>query len=182
MVSLSNHYGYNGRTMSFVDAIRTLNGLKRRRIIRDYVIIGAVAATAYMEPVLTEDLDIVVLADSDEEFWETYRRVGEHADGLDGMHHILGARPVQLFPSTMKPIYADAIARARQRRVGNIRVKLASPEHLVVLALEAFRYKDKLRIGEMLKLKAVDRDAVQGLLEVFDDGEQTLARRFKEFD
>jgi hypothetical protein len=167
--------------MSFVDAIRTLNGLKRRRIVRDYVIIEAVAATAYMEPVLTQDLDVVVLVDTDEEFWETYRRVGEHADGLDGMHHILGARPVQLFPSTMKPIYADAIARAHQTRVGNLRVKLASPEHLVVLALEAFRLKDKIRIGEMLRMEAVDRDAVQRLLEVFDDGERTLTQRFQEF-
>jgi hypothetical protein len=168
--------------MSFVDAIRTLNGLKRRRIIRDYIIIGAVAATAYMEPVMTQDLDVVVLVDTDQEFWETYRRVGKHADGLDGMHHMLGARPVQLFPSTMKPIYADAIEKARRTRAGNLRVKLASPEHLVLLALDAFRLKDKIRIGEMLNNGSVDRDAVRRLLEVFDDGEHTLARRFKEFD
>ena len=50
--------------MSFADAVRVLNVLKRRRVIRDYALIGAVAATAYMEPMFTEDLDIIVLADT----------------------------------------------------------------------------------------------------------------------
>ena len=41
-----------------------------------------------------------------------------------------------MFPTTIKPIYRDALANARQTRIGNVRVKVASPEHLVVLALE----------------------------------------------
>ena len=61
--------------MSFTDAFRVLNGFKRRRIIRDYVVIGAVAATAYMEPIFTEDIDIIVLVDSDEEYLSTFRRI-----------------------------------------------------------------------------------------------------------
>ena len=61
--------------MSFTDAFRVLNGLKRRLVIRDYVVIGAVAATAYMEPIFTEDIDIIVLVDSDEEYLSTFRRI-----------------------------------------------------------------------------------------------------------
>ena len=53
--------------MSFTEAFRALNGLKRRKVIRDYVVIGAVAATTYMEPVFTEDVDVIVLVDTDEE-------------------------------------------------------------------------------------------------------------------
>jgi hypothetical protein len=165
--------------MSFVEAIRALNRLKQRRVIRDYVVFGAVAATAYMEPMLTQDLDIIVLVDSGEEYMETFRRVGESADGLDGMHHILGGRPVQMFPSTLKPIYLDTIAHSKSSRIGNIRVKLASPAHLVILALEAFRLKDKLRIEELLKTSSVVREAVYDLLEEFDDDEQTLRSRFQ---
>ena len=165
--------------MSFVDAIRSLNDLKRRRVIRDYVVFGAVAAAAYLEPVLTQDLDIIVLVDTDEEFWETYRRVGEVSQGLDGMHHLLGGRPVQMFPSTLKPIYQDTMARARRTRIGNVRVKVASPEHLVLLALEAFRYKDRLRISELLQISSVDRDGIYKLLEEFDDDEKTLTRRYQ---
>jgi hypothetical protein len=47
--------------MPLVDAIRALNHLKQRGVIRDYVVFGMVAATVYMEPVLTQDLDINVL-------------------------------------------------------------------------------------------------------------------------
>ena len=165
--------------MSFVDAFRRLNQLKRRRLIRDYAVVDAVAAAAYVEPVLTEDVDIVVLVDTDDEFREAYRRVGEAAEGLEGMHHILGGRPVQMFPSTIKPIYRDALAKARQSRIGNVRVKVASPEHLVVLALEAFRYKDKLRIAELLALPTIDAAAIWRLIEEFDDEHRILAGRLR---
>ena len=96
-----------GSEMSFADAIH--------RLIRDYVVIGAVAAAAYVEPVLTEDIGVVVLVDTDDEFWEAYRRVGDTAEVLEGMHHVLGGRPVQMFPSTIKPIYRDALTRWRRR-------------------------------------------------------------------
>ena len=168
-----------GSRMSFVDAIRRLNELKRRRLIRDYAVIGAVAAAAYVEPVFTEDIDVVVLVDTDDEFWEAYRRVGDAAEGLEGRHHVLGGRPVQMFPSTMKPICRDAVAKARQSRIGNVRVKVASPEHLVVLALEAFRYKDKLRIAALLELPDIDSMSIWKLIEEFDDGQGVLATRFR---
>ncbi len=42
--------------MSFSEAIRSLNVLKRRRVIRDYAIMGAVAATAYMLKVIRQVL------------------------------------------------------------------------------------------------------------------------------
>ena len=57
-------------------------------------------------------------------------------------------------------------------------MKIASPEHLVMLALEAFRYKDKLRIAELLALPDTDRVAIWKLIEEFDDEERVLAERF----
>ena len=64
--------------MGLVDSIRVLNNLKRRRIIRDYVLIGGVAATAYMEPVFTEDLDVVVMVDTDEEYLHLFQAVSSY--------------------------------------------------------------------------------------------------------
>ena len=95
--------------MSFTDAFRVLKGLKRRRIIRDYAVIEAVAATAYMEPVFTEDIDIIVLADTDDEYRRTFRRVADLAEAQEGMHQILGGAPVQMFPSNTKPLYQDVL-------------------------------------------------------------------------
>ena len=161
--------------MSFIDAFRVLNGFKRRRVIRDYVVIGAVAATAYMEPIFTEDIDIIVLVDSDEEYLSTFRRIAELAEAQDGMHQTLGGVPVQLFPSTTKPLYLSTLEGARLSRIGRMRVKIASPEHLVLLYLEAFRAKDQFRVRFLLPNS--DSDQLQQLLERFDDEEDTLASR-----
>ncbi|MGH9341963.1 MAG: hypothetical protein ACRD1R_20835 [Acidobacteriota bacterium] len=124
--------------MSFTDAIGILNLLKRRKIIRDYVLIGAVAATAYMEPIFTEDLDVIILVDNDEEYAQTFRQVAEFAEGLDGLHHILSGVPVQMFPTTLKPLYRDTLDKAHLARIGYQRVKIPSSEHLILLYLETF--------------------------------------------
>jgi len=137
---------------------------------------GAVAATAYVEPIFTRDLDIVVLVDTDEEYLSTFRRVVEEAEGIEGMHVLLGETPVQMFPTTVKPLYLDTLARAHSVRLGNLRVKVASPEHLILLCLEAFRDKDQHRIRSLLS--EADVDAVVALLEEFDD-HGTLTARFQ---
>ncbi len=163
--------------MSFTDAFRILNGLKRRRLIRDYAVIGAVAATAYMEPVFTEDIDIIVLVDTDDEYLQTFRRVAEVAEASEGMHHFLAGVPVQLFPSTTNPLFEDALAGARPVRIGGLRVKFASREHLILLYLGPFRYKDRLRIIHLLP--QADMHTVHSLLERFDDEKGTLARNLQ---
>ena len=164
--------------MSFTDALRALNGLKRRKVIRDYVVIGAVAATTYMEPVFTEDIDVIVLVDTDEEYRSTFGAISKVAEAQDGMHQVLGGVPVQLFPSTIMPLYRDTIEGARQVRAGNLRVKIASAEHLILLYLLAFRDRDHFRVRYLLR--NIDEGRLQNLLERFDDGEGTLARRLQD--
>ncbi len=164
--------------MSFGDAIRTLNGLKRRKVIRDYVLIGAIASTAYMEPIYTEDLDIIVLVDTDSEYRQVFRDVAKFAERVDGMHLILGGVPVQMFPTTTKPVYRDTMLNARSGRIDGLRVKIASPEHLIMLYLEAFRDKDQLRIRRLLEV--ADIEYLRALLERFDDDQGKLKSRLEE--
>ena len=163
--------------MSFTEAFKALNGLKRRKVIRDYVVIGAVAATTYMEPVFTEDIDVIILVDTDEEYRSTFGAISEIAEGQDGMHQVLGGVPVQLFPSTTMPLYRDTLEGARQVRINNLRVNIASAEHLILLYLLAFRERDHLRVRNLLR--NVDEGRLHILLERFDDGEGTLARRLQ---
>jgi hypothetical protein len=163
--------------MSFFDALRALNGLKRRRIIKDYAVIGAVAATAYMEPVFTEDIDVIVLVDTDQEYRRTFGRIAELAEGQDGMHQVLGGVPVQLFPSTVMPLYRDVVENARQIRIANLRAKVATAEHLILLYLLANRDRDRLRIRYLTR--NVDEVRLQALLERFDDSEKTLTSRLE---
>ena len=163
--------------MAFIDAVVALNKFKRRRIIRDYAIIGAVAATAYMEPVFTEDIDVVILADSDEEYLRAYAAIAAESETMDGMHHILGGVPVQIFPSTVMPLYRDAVEQAIKVRIDNIRAKVATAEHLILLYLTANRPRDRLRVGYLLE--DADESRLQSLLERFDDSQKTLAVRLR---
>ena len=166
------------RPMSFTDAFRALNALKRRRIIRDYTVIGAVAATAYMEPMATEDLDIIVLVDTDEEYLRVFNTVAANAEGHQGMHYELGGVPVQMFPSTIMPLYRDTVAAATQVRIGGLRVNFASIEHLKLLYLQAFREKDQLRVQILDRM--ADGAQLNALLQRFDDAEEKLTRRLQE--
>ena len=68
-----------------------------------------------MEAIFTEDIDVIILVDSDEEYLRTFRRVGESAEGQDGVHHIIGGIPVQMFPSNTKPLFSiGTLSRKRQ--------------------------------------------------------------------
>ena len=161
--------------MSFEGAIRELNKLKRDGVMRDYALIGAVAATVYIEPIFTEDADAVVLVDSDDEYREVFNRVGEAAQAMQGMHYVFDDVPVQLLPTTTLPLYRDTFDKARTARIGNTHVKVATPEHLVVMGLEAFRPRDKVRIPLLLAVS--DAATLESLLEEFDDAQGTLAKR-----
>lgn len=163
--------------MAFTDAIQALNVLKQRRVIRDYAIIGAVAATAYMEPMSTADLDVIVTVETDEEYLRTFGLIAENAEGQEGMHHVIGGVPVQVFPSTLMPLYRDTSENARKVRIGNMRAKVATAEHLILLGLLANREQDHFRIRRLLR--NADPEQLSGLLERFDDAEKTLAARLE---
>ena len=163
--------------MAFIDAVAALNDFKRRRVVRDYAIIGAVAATAYMEPIFTEDIDVVILVDSDEEYLRAYGIIAGQAEDQEGMHQVLGGVPVQLFPSTVTPLYRDAVEQARKVRINNVRAKVATAEHLILLYLTANRQRDRLRVGYLIE--DADESKLQSMLERFDDQQKTLAHRLQ---
>ena len=56
-----------------IEALRTLNRLKKAGLVRDYAIAGGYAVNYYLEPILTYDLDIFLLMNTDEEFSSLYR-------------------------------------------------------------------------------------------------------------
>ena len=164
-------------SVGFSEAFQALNALKRKRVIRDFAVFGAVAATAHMEPVFTEDLDIIILVESDEEYLATFRRIVAEAEGLFGMHVVLGGVPVQMFPTTVKPLYRDTVQTAAIVHLDRRRVKVADVEHLILLYLESSRQRDKFRIQSLLP--KADEEKLRSLLERFDDENDKLAKRLQ---
>ena len=52
---------------SFYDAFVLMNRLKKAGVVRDWAVYGAGAFIFYEEPIETGDLDIMVLADTEQE-------------------------------------------------------------------------------------------------------------------
>jgi hypothetical protein len=163
--------------MSIEGAIRKLNHLKQRHALRDYALFGAVATFAYMEPTVTRDVDVLVLVDADEEFWSVYRRVRGIGEGVVQDAILLDGTPVQLFPTTLGSLHRDAVLQGKRVRIGPVRTKVVPVEHLVLLLLQAYRPKDRIRVVELLPV--ANEPVLQDLFQRFDDEQKTLAKRFQ---
>jgi hypothetical protein len=78
---------------------------------------------------------------------------------------------------TTKPLFRDVVEPALTARLDNVRVKVATPEHLILLLQEAHRPKDRLRIPYLLE--AADDETLTRLLERFDDEQGNLAKKLE---
>lgn len=147
--------------------VRVLNQLKLRRKLKDYAIFGAVASTYYIEPIYTEDIDIIVYANTDLEYISIWRELAKFAQKKLDFGFIISDTKVQIQPISIHPLYESALKNAKVVRIGNIRTKLVDREHLILLALRAFRQKDIYKAGFLLK--GANWDYLNLLLERFDE-------------
>ena len=101
---------------SFAGVLRWLDGLKRDRVITDYAITGAVAASIWGEAVATQDLDVAVIIEPGvhsplDPLRPILNWAAEHGFALQGEHIVVQGVPVQLLPS-WHPLVEEAIEHA----------------------------------------------------------------------
>jgi len=155
--------------MSMKQTLDVINRMEADRIIDRYAIGGAVAAYNYVEPAVTEDLDILVsfdllsgqsksglvtlgplLAYLKERGYSEFRNEGLLIEGW----------PVQFLP-VANDLDAEALARANDVEIdvggdgGWVRSRVLRPEHIVATALRVGRPKDRIRIAQFLEEGAV---------------------------
>jgi hypothetical protein len=134
------------------EAIQTINRMQSDGVIERYAIGGAVGATFYLEPVATLDIDIFV------EFpTEPGSRV------VEGDYVVIGNWPVQFLPAG-SPLLQEALATAVEKDVEDTPVRVFTPEHIVAIALETGRAKDKARVLQFIEANAVDLGRVREIL------------------
>lgn len=159
---------------------KVINGLVRDRIIARYAVTGAVAALNYLEPVLTEDLDILisvqdmtaprsglvilapVFAHLANAGYTDFKREGLLIEGW----------PVQFLP-VADDLDAEGLDQAIVVTMPDesgeaLSIKLLRPEHLVATALKVGRFKDEVRIRSFLAEGKVDHQALAGVLDRHD--------------
>jgi len=154
--------------------LEVINRMQADGIIGRYAIAGAVAAYNYVEPSVTDDLDILVSFDAipgqpqsglitlspifsylqDKGYSEF------HKEGL-----VIEGWPVQFLP-VASDLDAEALARAEEVEVemtpseDSVKTRVLRPEHIVATALRIDRPRDRIRITQFLEEQAVDLDAL----------------------
>jgi hypothetical protein len=152
---------------SLADVFRVLNDMKSDGIVEDYAIGGAMAVLFYAEPTRTYDLDVFVLLPrpagglvvlTDAHVWLQARGFEP-----EGEHVIIHGVPVQLIPAYNELVEA-AITEARRLDYDAVAVRVAPPEHLVALALQAGGHKRRERAFQLLETSDIDRAKLDDLL------------------
>jgi hypothetical protein len=156
--------------MGMKQTLDIINRMEADGIVGRYAISGAVAAYYYIEPAVTEDLDLLVSFD------EASKRPGSGLITLSPIFSYLKAKgydehrkeglliegwAVQFLP-VASALDAEALARAEDVEIridkteGAVRTRVLRPEHLVAASLRVGRPKDLIRITQFIEERAVD--------------------------
>jgi len=130
-------------------ALEVLNELEKEGVFARYAIGGAMGATFYVEPLLTFDLDVFVLLQpsasgliSLSPIYEALRARGysEEAECV-----LIEGVPVQFLPAYNR-LLEEALEQAKAIDYENIPARVLRAEHLVAIAVQTGRAKDRERV------------------------------------
>jgi hypothetical protein len=147
--------------------LQVLNDLERAGVISRYAIGGAMGAMFYVEPVLTFDLDIFVVLPQTrsglltlEPLYEALRARGHREE--DECVNIEGV-PVQFLPA-YNALLEEALAEARETRYEATLTRVVRAEHLLAIALQTGRDKDRERVRLLREQARLDHNYLTDVL------------------
>jgi hypothetical protein len=157
--------------------IEVVTKLAEKRVIGNYAIAGAVAAMNYIQPTLTEDLDILISIDGFEMRTSGLLMLGPieralaemgYKDRTDIGYQIEGW-PVQFLPVASQ-LDEEALEQAAELNVAlpqepPLMARCLRAEHVVAVALKVGRLKDLARIQAFLDQGVVDLESLKSVLE-----------------
>ena len=163
--------------MGMKQTLDVINAMEAGGVIGRYAIAGAVAAYNYIEPALTNDLDILLSFDkptgetpliSLEPIYSYLKKKGYGEHREEGI--VVEGWPVQFLPVTSE-LDVEALAQAGDVNIeihkaeGSVRTRILRPEHIVANALRVGRPQDFIRVIQFLQEQAVDLVTLCDLLE-----------------
>ena len=165
--------------MAIRNAIEVIVRLAEQGDIGQYAVAGAVAALNYIQPTLTEDLDILIsTADFERResglilltpLEEALAKAGYTERRAEGI--VVEGWPVQFLP-VASDLDAEALADATEINLAPVGtepllVRVLRSEHIVATALKLGRLKDFARVEAFLEQEAVDLDRLKAVLVRF---------------
>jgi hypothetical protein len=154
--------------MKILEVIHVVNQMVADGVIERYAIGGAVGATFYLEPVATLDVDVFVEFHAEPGSHivspeHIFKYLRERGYKMEGDYVIIAGWPVQFLPAGT-PLLREALATAVEKNVEGTPVRVFTSEHIVAIALETGRAKDKARVLQFIEANAVDLGGVREIL------------------
>lgn len=162
--------------MSMRKTIEVVTQLADHGAIKSYAITGAVAALNYIEPTLTEDLDILVSIANFENHRsglilltpiETALATMGYTERTD-VGFMIEGWPVQFLP-VASPLDEEALEEAIELEIDMtgappLKARCLRAEHLAAIAIKVGRLKDLARVQAFLESNALDLVALKAIL------------------
>ena len=147
--------------------LQVLNELVRAGVLSRYAIGGAMGATFYVEPVLTFDLDVFVVLPQTrggpltlEPLYEALRERGYRVE--DECVNIEGV-PVQFLPA-YNALLEEVLTEAQETRYEATPTRVLRAEHLLAIALQTGRDKDRERVRLLREQAHLDHTYLNDVL------------------
>ncbi|HEX6566205.1 MAG TPA: hypothetical protein VF020_18085 [Chthoniobacterales bacterium] len=160
------------------ETFEVIEWMKRDGIIEEYAIAGAVGALFYVEPVSTEDVDILVnLNPTQNSFLVSFEPIFSylHEKGYNNLTQEgveIAGWPVQFLPVS-DSLTSEALAEAQYLPYDDeLSVRVVRPEYLAAEATKLGRLKDIQRIGSLLEIDEFDNDRFRQIIQKHDLAER----------
>jgi hypothetical protein len=151
--------------------LQVLNELEREGVFARHAIGGAMAATFYVEPTLTFDLDVFVLLTSPPggliplaPIYEALRARGYREEGecvsIEGV-------PVQFLPA-YNQLLEEALREANEVMYEDTPTRVLRAEHLVAICLQTGREKDRERVRLLRAQAKLDHGLLLDVVRRYD--------------
>jgi hypothetical protein len=157
---------------SFENALRAINELKGAGVIDDYAVAGAMALVFWIEPIMTFDLDVLVMLPHSTgpliSLDPIYRWATDHGYVEEHEHVVIDGVPVQFLPS-FGALADEAIQTAVDRKYHGVDLRVVRPEYLIALFLvpSARTMKRRERAAALRDSSSIDRDRLDDVMTRF---------------
>lgn len=155
--------------MNIAGVFRVLADLVAEGVLESYAVGGAVAATYFLEPISTQDVDVFVRLPAEPgkavlDPTPIFAFLSHRGYGMEGEYAMIEGWPVQ-FLAPPGALGEEALERAETVEAGGVRVRILGAEHLAAIALSTGRAKDKARLLMFLEHPGFDRQEFEEIIE-----------------
>lgn len=151
--------------------LQVLNELEHEGVFARYAIGGAMAATFYVEPLLTFDLDVFVAVQPSSNGLITVAPIYDalRGRGYTDEHEciLIEGVPVQFLPA-YNALVKEALAHGQEVTYEETTTRVLRPEYLLAISLQTGRDKDRERVRILREQAKLDRDFLLDVLRRYD--------------